>query len=170
MENILDLDQEFTDAMRRFADNRFEESIDILSRMIERDANHRLARMARGSAYLKRAEAEKAVKDFDHAVKQDRSDARASHLRGLARELSGDDEGALSDITQAIALNPEYGAAYQSRSSLYTKMGEADLAMEDIEVLTALTQINVESYANDNNIWRSNQLRVEAGMETELVR
>ena len=49
-------------------------------------------------------------------------------------------------------------------------MGNEDLALEDIQMVQHLTNKNIESAANENNIWRSQQLRVEAVTETELTR
>ena len=150
--------------------NEYHQSVELLTVLIDRNADHRMARMARGSAYLKMAETEKAVADFDHVIATDPADARAHHLRGLTREQGGDDHGALADINRAIELNPEYGAAYYSRSNLYAKLGEDDLALADIQTVTALTQVNAEAFANENNVWRSHQMRVESAMETELNR
>jgi tetratricopeptide (TPR) repeat protein len=91
-------------------------------------------------------------------------------MRGIARETRGDSDGAIEDFTKAIELKPEYGAAYYSRAALYSKLGKEDFATEDIETFTSLTNTNIESFANENNVWRSNQLRVEEMLESELDR
>jgi hypothetical protein len=49
-------------------------------------------------------------------------------------------------------------------------MGQTDQATEDIQMVTQLTQQNIESFANENNVWRSNHMQVETIMETELNR
>jgi hypothetical protein len=49
-------------------------------------------------------------------------------------------------------------------------MGNEDLAVEDIMMIQHLTNLNVETFANDNNIWRSQQMRLESTLETELER
>ncbi len=64
-------------------------------------------------------------------------------------------------LSQAIELNPEYGAAYHSRANLHAKLGEEILATEDIKTATALTEVNIEAFANDNNIWRSQHMKLE---------
>jgi Tfp pilus assembly protein PilF len=64
-------------------------------------------------------------------------------------------------FNQAIALDPEYGAAYYSRSSLFAKMGDNDRAHEDAQTFAVLTEMNVAEYANDNYIWRSHHLTLE---------
>ena len=74
---------------------------------------------------------------------------------------------ALDDFSQAIALDPEYGAAFYSRASLFTKMGESRKANEDAEAFAMLTEKNVAEYANENNVWRSHHLTLEDGGITD---
>ena len=118
--------------------------------------------MSRGSAYMKLDKMDDAIADFNRAIGIDAEYARAYHLRGLVYEKIGDNHNALQDFDRAIELNPEYGAAYNSRATLYSKIGKEDLAAEDIEMLTRLTEVNIETFANENNVWRSRQLQLEA--------
>jgi hypothetical protein len=76
----------------------------------------------------------------------------------------------MADFNKAIELKPEYGAAYYSRAALYSKLGKEDFAAEDIETVTHFTKTNIEAFANENNVWRSNQLRVEDMLESEINR
>ena len=50
----------------------------------------------------------------------------------------------------AIDIDPEYGAAYYSRATLLTKLGREDDAAEDMKMVTHLTNLNIENFANDN--------------------
>jgi len=151
----------FHNGMSEFVANNFGESIEHLTRAIEADPDFSLARTSRGAAYLKTGQAQKAVEDFDTVIETDGKNARAFHLRGLAHEKMGDDKAALQDFSAAIEIDPSYGAAYYSRATLYAKTGETDRATEDIEMVNHLTEVNIESFANENNVWRSNQLRLE---------
>lgn len=49
-------------------------------------------------------------------------------------------------------------------------MGQADTATEDMKMVTHLSNINIENFANENNVWRSRQLQVEDALESELHR
>ena len=113
---------------------------------------------------------ENAIRDFDRVIKIDSKHQKAFHLRGLAREMAGDDDKAFKDFNSAIDIDPEYGAAYYSRATLLTKMGQEDSAAEDMQMVTHLTNLNIESFANDNNIWRSRHLQVENMLEGEMQR
>ena len=40
-------------------------------------------------------------------------------------------------------------------------MGAADQAAADMKMVTHLTEVNIETFAYENNVWRSQQLRIE---------
>jgi len=166
----IDLQNRFNEAMAAFVGNRFDESISILGEIIKLDPTHKLALTARGSAHLKRKDPRSAVSDFTRAIEIDSSYARAYHLRGLARESLGEDESALADFDSAVRIDPVYGAAYYSRAALCTKLGREDQAAEDMETVAHLTSANIAVFANENNVWQSEHLRVEDAMESELQR
>jgi len=170
MTNRKDVSEIYSDGMYEFLNGNFERSIEILSEAAELDSGRKLTFVSRGSAYLKLNLLEQALADFNHAIDIDPEYARAFHLRGLVEEKRGADPRSLEDFTRAIEIDPEYGAAYHSRATLHTKMGNEDLAMEDIMMVQHLTSKNLETFANENNVWRSQQLRLESMMESELGR
>ena len=151
----------FQEAMEAFIGENYETSIDTFTKAIEIDPELKLAILSRGSAYFKLDRLEEARIDFNRVIALDPDNARAFHLRGLVHDKIDDHRAALSDVSKAIDLDPEYGAAYYSRANLHSKLGDADLATEDIQMATHLTEVNIEKFANENNVWRSQQLRVE---------
>jgi hypothetical protein len=54
-------------------------------------------------------------------------------------------------------------------SDLHTKLGDADRAAADMKMVTHLTEVNIEIFANENNIWRSQQLRIECMHDDDLA-
>ena len=79
-------------------------------------------------------------------------------------------EKSIQLLSKAIEPDSEYAAAFCSRATLHTKMGNEDLAVGDIQMVQFLTHINIEYFANQNNIWRSQHLRLEAMTESEMTR
>ena len=154
--------QKFEEGMAEFVNHNFERSIDHFSRVIELDPAFMLAFKSRGAAYLRLGSAEEAIADFNTAIGMDSSTARAYHLRGLAFEKTGQYEKALRDFDNALELNSDYGAVYYSRASLNSKLGHTEQATEDIRMATALTEVNIETFSNANNVWRSQQLQLES--------
>ena len=166
MSTVKNVNEIYNNGMYEFINNNFEKSIDILYRATELDPSRKLTFISRGSAYLKLDRLEEALADFNHAIDLDPNYARAFHFRGLVAEKQGDDTRALGDFDRAIEIDPEYGAAYNSRATLHTKMGHEDLAMEDIAIVQHLSNKNIETFANENNLWRSQQMHVESMLET----
>ena len=160
----------FTNAMSNLMENKLGVSIDLLNEVLDADPDDRLAALARGSVYLKMKQPERAIADFNRVLEMDTKHAKAHHLRGLAREMTGSDDEALKDLDKAIDIDPDYGAAYYSRATLRAKMGQEDLAAEDMQMVAHLTNLNIENFANENNVWRSRQLQMEEIFETELQR
>lgn len=160
----------YANVMYEFVNENYERSVEILTQAAELKPDNKLVFVSKGAAYLKLNRLEEALQDINRAIEIDDNYAKAYHLRGLVHEKNGHDADALDDFTRAIELDPEYGAAYNSRATLHTKRGNEDLAMEDIMVIQHLTNINLETFANESNAWRSQQLRLEQMMETELER
>jgi tetratricopeptide (TPR) repeat protein len=160
----------FAKAMSNFMNNKLGVSIDLLDEILTADPEDRLAWLARGSVYLKMENTETAIRDFSKAIELNPNHPKAYHLRGLAREMAGENDEALVDFGKAIDIDPEYGAAYYSRATILTKMSREDDAARDMQMVTHLTNLNIENFANENNIWRSRQLQVEEMLETEVNR
>jgi len=160
----------FTNAMSNLMKNKLGMSIDLLNEILNADPADRLATLARGSVYLKMNQPNRAISDFNRVLELDPKHAKAHHLRGLAQEMTGSDDQALKDFDRAIDIDPEYGAAFYSRATLLTKMGQEDAAADDMQMVAHLTNLNIENFANENNVWRSRQLQVEEMLETEMQR
>jgi tetratricopeptide (TPR) repeat protein len=141
-----------------------------LDQLLDSDPSDKLVLLARGSAYLKSGQAENAIGDFSRAIDVDSGYAKAYHLRGLAQELAGEMDAALKDFGRAIEIDSEYGAAYYSRATLLTNMGQEDSATEDMKMVAHLSNVNIESFANENNVWRSRHLQMENMFESDLNR
>ena len=154
--------QKFEAAMNQFVSQNYDRSIDLFTEAITYDPDFKLAYQSRGAANLRLGYIADALADFNRVLELDPENARAFHLRGLAHEKAGDHTEAVADMTRAIEINPEYGAAYYSRANLYSKIGYTDQAAEDIEMVTHLTEVNIETFGDENNIWRSRQLQMES--------
>ena len=170
MDNTNNLKDVYRNGMMEFIAGNYEASVTLFSEVLEKNPDHAQALRSRGAANLKLNAIDAAIADFDRVIEMDPHYARAFHLRGLAKEQKGDNQGASGDFETAIDLAPEYGAAYLSRATLRTKLGQEDGAAEDMAMVTHLTNRNIESFANENNIWRSQHLRVESMMDNEMNR
>jgi Tfp pilus assembly protein PilF len=148
----LDAKEMFLQGMFSFSQGDFRKSIDDLSRALESDPEYILAHITRGVAYMKTDRTDLAVGDFDKVIEADPEYARAYHLRGVAYSELGEPEKSLQDFDKAIELNPEYGAAYLSRANIHEEMGHDQEAQEDMEMVRRLQEMNVQGFAEDQNI------------------
>ena len=165
-----DIKHIYADAMTAFINEKYADSIELFTRGLEMEPDNKMALVSRGAAYLRLNDPQRAIKDLDRAIKVDPKYARTYHLMGLAHEGIGDTEAALAHFTRAIEVDPAYGAAYYSRATLFTRLGMEESAFEDIQTVTAITATNLETFANENNVWHTQQMRVEDAIETELMR
>ena len=155
--------------MADFVSHNYGRSIDLLSQAIELDPRFTLALKSRGAAYLKLDQVQEAIADMNTVIAIAPDNARAFHMRGLAHDKSGKFNKALDDFNQALELNPDYGAVYYSRANLHTKMGHTDEAADDIRMVTHLSEVNIETFANESNVWRTQQLRLESMYDDDLA-
>ncbi len=81
---------------------------------------------------------------------QDRApvDAVAAYNRGVEDEHAGRHDAAISDLTQAIALKPNFAEAYESRGVAYDGKGLYDRAIADYTQAIALGLASAETYFN----------------------
>jgi clan AA aspartic protease (TIGR02281 family) len=55
------------------------------------------------------------------------------YRRGWFKELVGDMEGAIEDLSMSIVLDPDYSYSYVSRGDIYMKQGKKELAEADFK-------------------------------------
>ncbi len=161
----------FGSGMSAFIKHKYKDSILLFSKAIEQDDHRCSYWISRGAAYLQTDHIEEAIDDFTHAITVRPNHPRAFHMRALAFDRQGNADRALSDLGTALKLNPEYGAAYKSRAMVLNKIGRNEEALQDTEMATRLTELRLGQFAQENNVWHSHHLRLEAeGYASEFHR
>lgn len=87
----------------------------------------------RGDAYHQKGNYDRAIQDYDQAIRLNPGFALALNNRGLAYEDKGNYDRAIQDYDQAIRLNPSLVAAFNNRGMVKrmkgdTAGGDADIA------------------------------------------
>ena len=89
-----------------------------------------------GGCYGDVREYGRAIQYYDTAIIMNPNCADCYHDRGLIKYFQGEFEGALGDLTQAVALAPTAGDNREVRGGLYLIRGDYEAACEDFKTET----------------------------------
>lgn len=92
----------------------------------------------RGAAHKNKGETDRAIQDYDQAIKLDPNDTAAYINRGGANESKRQYDRAIQDYDQAIKLEPSYALAYFGRGNAYSGKGETDRAIQNFDQVIKL--------------------------------
>ena len=113
------------------------------------------ALFARGEAYQATGNYDRAVADYNEAVRLDAGFALAYARRGVAFARKGEPDAAIADFTAAIGLDPNLRQAYNNRSIVYHRKGEYDRAIADLTEAIRLDPKRAESYYRRGSVYGS---------------
>ena len=89
------------------------------------------ALLNRGDAYGQEGQYDRAIEDFDQAVRLSPNNATAFLARGAGYASSGQQDRAILDYDQAIRLNPNYAEAFYNRGVAFRAKGQSARAAAD---------------------------------------
>jgi tetratricopeptide (TPR) repeat protein len=90
----------------------------------------------RGFAYKLKGDYDRALQDYDQAIRLNHDNATAYNNRGVIYKLKGDYDRAIEEYSQAIWLsNNDYPAAFFNRARAYFAKGQYDRALADFGVV-----------------------------------
>ena len=87
----------------------------------------------RGIAYRNQGQFDRAIDDYDQALRLRPVFAEAWNDRGVAHHLKGDNGRAAADFSEAIRLKPDYAAAWFNRGGAWASLGRLDRAIADFD-------------------------------------
>ncbi|MCH8199400.1 MAG: tetratricopeptide repeat protein [Chloroflexi bacterium] len=90
-------------------------------------------RRGRGGGYHNLGQAQRAIDDYDEAIRLDPQLADAYTNRANAHSKLGHHQWALQDYNEAIRLEPKNALAYANRALVYTDLGRDVEAQEDVD-------------------------------------
>ena len=84
------------------------------------------------SAYRDKGDNDRAIADYNEAIRLDPKDATAYNNRGYRLSANkGDNDRAIADYDEAIRLDPKYAMAFLGRGIAYRAKGDLDRAIAD---------------------------------------
>jgi tetratricopeptide (TPR) repeat protein len=87
----------------------------------------------RGLGYRRKGDADRALADFNEAIRADPNNTFALMTRGSARYEQGDNDGAIADYDEAIRVDPNNALALANRCNAYRTKGDGDRAIADCD-------------------------------------
>jgi tetratricopeptide (TPR) repeat protein len=108
----------------------------------------------RGSFLRDRGELDRAIADFDAAVRLDPNSPDTYINRGIARYRRGDLDRAIADYDEAIRLDPEDAYAYNDRGLALRAKGDLDRAISDHDHAIRLEPDTSAAYTNRGLDWQ----------------
>ena len=95
--------------------------------------NLAIAFYARGIGYQTKNQFDRAIQDYDQAIKLDPKHALAFNNRGLAYKSKGQIDRAIQDFDQAIRVDPRSALAFGNRGNAYQTKNQFDRAIQDLD-------------------------------------
>jgi tetratricopeptide (TPR) repeat protein len=104
--------------------------------------------VSRGDTYAAKGQYDRAIQDYDEAIRLVPDDAAAFDNRGIAYRAKGDDDRAFEDFDQALQLKPDLTAAYNNRGVVHRTKRQFDQAILDHDVAIILYPRYWQAFGN----------------------
>jgi tetratricopeptide (TPR) repeat protein len=118
-----------------------------------KDKNVPVIYQIRGSAWITKGEYDKAIDDFDQAIRLNPKLAPAYGSRGMAWGMKGNYDKAIADSSEAIRLDPKDAAAYRNRGTCWNYKGDYNKAIADWTESIRLNPKDAINYSNRGSAW-----------------
>ena len=156
----------FESGVVRLQKNDLEGAINDMSKAIELNPRYVEAFFIRGQCLFLKREFERAQLDYDKVIEyapRMRGVERVYNNRSMIRVFKGDIEGALHDLEEAIALNPNYADSYSNRGVIRAFRNDQTGAASDYEKALQLNPNLPVAYIN-RGILRFERQNLEGAM------
>ena len=103
--------------------------------------------------YNNKRDNDRAIADYNDAIRIDPDNADAFYGRGNAWSEKFDDARAFADYDEAIRLDPNHAPALNNRGAAWLAMGQNDHAVADFSAAIRIDTRDADYYNNRGNAW-----------------
>jgi tetratricopeptide (TPR) repeat protein len=100
----------------------------------------------RGYAYVQKGNYDRAIQDYDEAIRLNPTFFGTFYARGDAYFYKNNYDRAIQDFDEAIRLNPSYAPAFHDRGSAYHNKANYDRAIQDYDQAIHLNPSYAEAF------------------------
>jgi tetratricopeptide (TPR) repeat protein len=108
----------------------------------------------RGNAYYGKGDHDRAILDYNQAIRLNPRDANSFSNRGAAYARKADYDRAIQDYDEAIRLNPNHADAFSNRGAAYARKADYDRAIEDYDEAIRLNPKHANALYGRGNAYR----------------
>jgi tetratricopeptide (TPR) repeat protein len=131
-------DPNFIQGLAAYDAKSYEETVSLMSRVIQSNPTLAPPYRYRGLAYYLLNDCNSAMNDFDHALSINREYAAAWAGRGLVNSCLGDESQALQDYQKALAIDPSLAFVHHNLGVYNYSLGNYELALEEFSLSVAI--------------------------------
>ena len=128
----------------------------------ESNSNRALALYMRGLAYVARGDNDRAITDYNEAIRLNPTNGLTFNERGLAYKAKGDVDRAIADLNEAIRLNSGNADIHYNRGHMLMEKGDLDRAIADFDEAIRLGPNSIIAIVKDDAITRLTIDRIKA--------
>ena len=108
-------------------------TVEACSALIQSNPANDGAYVNRGIAYRRLGDIDRAIRDYDQAIRVNPLAADAFNNRGNAFRARHEHERAMRDYDEAIRLDPHYAHALNNRGIIFLELGDANRSITDFD-------------------------------------
>jgi Flp pilus assembly protein TadD len=131
-------------AIRRNQD--WKDDLTLWSKTVIQSPNSGIAHGGLGRAYHERGQLDKAIHEFQEAVRLLPNHFKAYYILGVVYDQKGDVANAIDNLKKSIAINPEFADAHYNLAILYHKQGLMDEAIRQYRKVVELKPDDIEAH------------------------
>ena len=133
---------------KKVSEKNFNSGVENYTKALEIKKDFKEALKNRGICYTMLNLDEKAITDFDAAIKLDPLDETLYSYRGFAKAEMQQFNAALVDLDKAIAMDDKFANAYMNKGVVYIWMADFEAAIKEFDTIIAFDPENGKAYYN----------------------
>lgn len=121
-----------------FKVGNYETALENVNKAINMDSTDVSFIIQRADILYESGDVKSAIAEWDNVLAKDPEYGFGYYRRGWFKTLSGNDDGAIEDLSMCVVLEPDYSFAIETRGDIYLRQGKKELAEADFKKVIEL--------------------------------